>query len=142
MQSIFTYICKGCNLLYKQSTRIPMMLSCGHIVCNRCIQNQLQNGKTQLTCHLGDSCQQQEGFKLIPVQELIDNLDKIDLVNIYCDTHHDRFIDKYCKTKNQMFCNICSTDCYYVNHEKLEHENILGKHLENYIQDKIPTLKN
>ncbi|CDW88984.1 tldc domain-containing protein [Stylonychia lemnae] len=115
-----------------------MMLSCGHIYCNQCIQHQSQ--KETITCPLDDSCQQLEGFKLIPVKGLMAYLDKMSTVNINCDTHPHKMVKKYCKQQQKMLCNICQTDCNCCN-EKTEHQNILRKDLEDYIEHKIPSLK-
>ncbi|CDW89882.1 tldc domain-containing protein [Stylonychia lemnae] len=118
-----------------------MIISCGHIICNQCIQNQFQNNKTLVTCHQGDSCNQVEDFKLTPVKELMYYLDKIPTLNITCDTHPHKMVKIYCKKTNKIVCKKCQTDCNNGHHEEIDHQNILRKDLENYIEQKIPSLK-
>ncbi|CDW83367.1 tldc domain-containing protein [Stylonychia lemnae] len=119
-----------------------MVLSCGHTICNQCKEFQFQNGGSYKNCPIDDSCQLQANFKMLPNKVLINNLDKVNFVNITCDTHPDKMVKKYCKTSKQLLCNICATTSQCTNHQNADHLNVLRKELEDHIHLKIPLLKN
>ncbi|CDW75453.1 tldc domain-containing protein [Stylonychia lemnae] len=88
-----------------------MILSCGHTICNQCIEFQISNEGTFKRCLQDDSCMLDEDSKITPVKDLINNLDKISNVNITCDKHPQKLIKTYCKKTNQLLCSTCLLTC-------------------------------
>ncbi|CDW90235.1 tripartite motif-containing protein 34 [Stylonychia lemnae] len=136
------YICEGCNLFYNSALRKPTILSCGHVICNQCINIQISKEGSFKSCPISDSCSIDENFKMFPVIPLMNNLEKLNTININCDTHPDKLVKIYCKTTHQLLCRICSTACPCINQKNSEHQNILRKDVEDYIQHKYPILQN
>ncbi|CDW81360.1 tldc domain-containing protein [Stylonychia lemnae] len=72
----------------------------------------------------------------------LDNLDKLNTINIICDNHPEKMIKTYCKTNKQLLCKICSANCSCSNQGEMNHQSIFRKTLEDYIQLIIPSLQN
>ncbi|CDW81058.1 tldc domain-containing protein [Stylonychia lemnae] len=73
---------------------------------------------------------------------LMNNLEKLNTINIICDKHPQKLVKTYCQTTHQLLCSICSNACLCINQKNSDHQNVLRKDMEDYIQLKIPMLKN
>ncbi|CDW72516.1 tldc domain-containing protein [Stylonychia lemnae] len=134
--------CGGCSHFYNLSQRRPMILSCGDTVCNQCIQFQISTQGSLKKCPVDDTCQSVEGSQIIPVKQLMNNLDKLNTININCDTHSEKMVKRYCQTTHKLLCSTCQTNCLCLDHKSADHQHFKRKDLEKLIQQKIPKLQN
>ncbi|CDW80390.1 tldc domain-containing protein [Stylonychia lemnae] len=137
------FICEACNLLFNQANRKPMYLSCGDVICQECLHfklKQLSNNEQYFLCPGDEQHQIQKDSNFIKNLHLLKHMSSSDFLNMQCDMHQDKLVEKYCRYTQKLMCNECILSC---NHslQSEGHLKVTRKGIENYAQSVIPKLQ-
>ena len=104
MNDVFN--CPICWLKYNKTIRIPITLSCGHVICKLCIKTIMINSNT-LICSLDKSHIIIDQKNLPICYTILDNLKEDEITDFCCKNHPNKKIKYFCNFDNQTFCSKC-----------------------------------
>lgn len=114
MNSVFN--CPICWMKYNKSIRIPLTLSCGHVVCKVCVKNVLTKNNI-ITCSI-DKISMNLDINNIPVcHTILEHVPQQLSSEFYCKIHQNKKVKYFCTYDNENFCSSC-----LVNHTKSPHK--------------------
>lgn len=131
--------CKICHDLYDRTSKRPLILPCGHTICEYCLKIILKSN--QVKCPFDKKIHAFSTIHEIVNHQMNDFflLEKNENKESKCLSHPNQFLKFYCKTEKVAICQICYLD----SHLTKEHDVIALKEvisLENMAQ-KINSLK-
>ena len=114
MNSVFN--CPICWMKYSKILRLPISLSCGHVICKICVKNMINYDNT-LVCSL-DKTNLRIDIENLPIcYTILDHLSEDQNSDFCCKLHPTKKLKYYCSQDNENFCSLCLS-----NHTKLPHK--------------------
>ncbi|CDW85095.1 tldc domain-containing protein [Stylonychia lemnae] len=141
------YSCKGCNLLFNQTVRKPMNLSCGDVICQACLAFQFNEASKKqgfFNCPFNDAHTIDYNFEPFENLHILQNLSSQEFLNIQCDKHSDEMVKIYCQKTEELICGECVIIREAFNNSKSENDffKVSRKGFEGYAQNIILALVN
>ena len=110
--------CPICWLKYDKLIRLPITLSCGHVICKLCINSLMINANT-LICSLDKNSITVDPNNLPVCYTIIDHMPEDQSSEFVCKLHPNKRIKYSCSNDNEYLCSKCIQK-----HKKSHHEII------------------
>ncbi len=110
--------CPICWLKYNKTIRLPITLSCGHVVCKLCINSLMINSNT-LICSLDKSNINVDPNNLPICYTIMDHMPEDNPSEFVCKNHPNKRIKYTCTNDNENLCTKCMQK-----HKKCQHNLI------------------